>query len=101
MQVDVVGRGFGRFYAALRQTPQLLKIGNVWPRDGLRGPGIPGAESASGTPGKRAIFRQTPCGVDLFSLVLVAGQKLVYPAYAEPETHRLTCSPLSHLQYVT
>ena len=67
MQVGVVGRGFGRFYAALRQTPRLLKIGNVWPRDGPRGPGIPGAESASGTPGKRAIFRQPVRSGSFFS----------------------------------
>ena len=57
------------FYAALRQTPKLLKIGDVWPRDGPRGPGIPGAESASGTPGRGSVpFSDKPRAEWIFFL---------------------------------
>ena len=38
---------------------------------------------------------------DLFSLILVSCQLLVYPAYAESGTHCMTCSPRSHVQHIT
>ena len=64
--VDSSGWGcrgsFGRFYAALRRTPMLLKIGNVWPRDRPGGPGNPGARSASGAPGKACHFYEPRSG---------------------------------------